>query len=131
MRLVKSILFAASLATTASLSVLSTPAFGKQSKDSIVVRAEPSEFVTRSVGYRDINLLLPAGVKALNGRVQSAVTDVCLEATFEAKAFLSCEDTAWIGARPQIERAVAQAREMAMTGSSAVAASAIVIDISG
>jgi hypothetical protein len=71
---------------------------------------------------------------ALNHRVDGAVDSLCDEATGGPDgslhirlATMACSNAAWAGARPQIALAVQRAREIAATGSSAIAAAAITL----
>ena len=94
-------------------------------------------FVVRHVTYADLNLATAEGVTRLGHRVGYAVSDVCVEAndsdngSFDFKmGYLRCSSGAWDRARPQIALAVQRARDMASTGTSAIAASAISISAS-
>ena len=105
-------------------------------KDTAVLVTGKSELVVRHVSYADIDLAVPAGVAALNDRVGFAVGDVCSEAnlsdngSFAFKSgMIKCSNHAWNDARPQIARAVERAQEIALTGSSPIAAAAITISI--
>jgi UrcA family protein len=100
----------------------------------IVVTAP--DIAVRHVSYADLNLASLSGEKTLNRRVGSAVDSVCIEAVGSDTSTLAgnianrrCNRGAWNGARPQIVRAVERARQIAATGSSTIAASAIVISI--
>jgi UrcA family protein len=105
-------------------------------KDSPVLVTAPTELVVRHVSYADLDLGLPAGVTALNQRVNFAIGDVCAEAnlgdsgSFGFKAgMMRCSNHAWDDARPQIARAVQRAEDIASTGSSQLAAAAITISV--
>jgi UrcA family protein len=91
----------------------------------VVVKAPmESEFPTRYVTYSDLNLAHPAGLKTLNGRVNSAVREVCRESTAGSTDFyleMGCRSFAWDGARPQINRAVERATQIAANGFSTIA----------
>ena len=122
---------AAVMVAAASLFVVASPAFGRP----IVVTA-PSDVITRHVSYADLNLATAPGEKTLYRRVGGAVSDVCDEAvggdngsTEYRFSMHRCSGEAWDGARPQILRAVHRARDIASTGSSSIAAAAIVITI--
>lgn len=101
----------------------------------IVVTA-PTDIVVRHVSYADLNLASERGAKVLNRRVDGAIDSLCIEAvgpdTYSlatTTANMACTAGAWKGARPQIARAVERARQIAATGSSTIAASAIVITL--
>jgi len=102
----------------------------------IIVTAPAQDVVVRHVGYADLNLASATGEKILNRRVGSAVGDLCDEATggdnrslHGTVNMMRCNSEAWTGARPQIARAIQRAREIAFTGSSAIAATAITISL--
>jgi UrcA family protein len=102
----------------------------------IVVTGPPQDVAVRRVSYADLDLASLSGEKTLNRRVGRAVNSVCLEAVGQQAHDLyvmvdnmRCTRGAWDGARPQIARAVERARQIAATGSSTIAASAIVISI--
>lgn len=87
----------------------------------------------RLVSYRDLNLAKVEDEKTLVQRVRFAAKDVCTESVPAGLplqlAFNMCRGTAWNGARPQIDRAVARAREIAANGWSAIAPVAITISV--
>lgn len=119
--------------TAGGLFVVSPPASARQP---IVVTAPAEDMVVRRVSFADLNLASTAGEKTLNHRVGGAVTSLCIEAVGPDTRSLSstianmrCTRQAWDGARPQIANAVQRARDIAATGSSAIAATAIVISI--
>ena len=119
--------------TAGAVAALAPPASGKSRP--IVVEGR-TDLVTRHVSYADLNLASTTGERTLNRRVSGAVNSVCLEAvggydagtTFKF-SMLRCSSSAWNGARPQITRAVERAHQIAATGSSSIAATAIVITI--
>ena len=120
-------------ATVTGLFVVATPAVGRGAP---VVVTAPHEMVTRHVSYADLNLASVAGERALDRRVGTAVTDLCSEATggndggTQYKfAMINCSSEAWNSAQPQIDRAVQRARDIAATGSSSIAAAALVISL--
>jgi UrcA family protein len=109
------------------LAATSSPAVG-QGQRLEVVAEQPNP--TRSVRYSDLNLASAEGEKILNRRVASAVSRVCLEAighNLDLQSNQACRFSAWAGAKPQITRAVERAREIAVTGSSNIAAVAITL----
>lgn len=117
--------------TAAGVFVMAPQASGKSRP--IFVTGQ-SEVITRHVSYADLNLASAPGQMTLNRRVGGAVNGVCSEAlggddgSVATKIWTQrCHATAWDGARPQIARAIQRAREIAFTGSSTLAATAIVI----
>jgi UrcA family protein len=118
--------------TLGGLFLIAPPA---SAKAPILVVA-PAEIVTRHITYADLNLASAAGERTLNRRVGSAVSELCAEATggfdgsLTAKvATIRCGNSAWDQARPQIDRAVGRARDVAATGTSTIPAAAITIVI--
>jgi len=93
--------------------------------------------VVRRVSYQDLNLAVPAGQKALHHRVGGAVYSLCDEA-IEGDSSMNmtdvlrsrCRNDAWGQANPQISLAVQRAQEIAATGTSSIAAAALVISVS-
>jgi UrcA family protein len=81
------------------------------------------------VSYADLNLASMKGQTTLNRRVDYAVDSVCAESTISVDYYdmHNCKNFAWSGAQPQIDRAIQRAREIASTGSSSIAAAAIVL----
>lgn len=114
---------------TASL-LIAASAPAAQPERPVVVYAGPQEdFLTERVTYADLDLANDAGQRTLLRRVKGAVKRVCL---FEpglplVHGYYRCADGAWDGANPQIAQAVARAREIALTGKSSIAATAITI----
>lgn len=112
---------------------LASSAFGRSAP--IVVKAPP-DVVTRHVSYADLNLAVPAGERTLVGRVRIAVNDLCGEVTggpdgsWTARQLMDmCNRASWTQARPQISLAVQRARDIAMTGTSSIAAAALTISV--
>jgi len=118
---------------TASLGV-AAPSLAAQ--DRVVVYAGPQEGVrTERVHYADLNLAERRDQRKLNLRVTGAVQRVCLyedsRKGLQDRGYYRCADDAWDGANPQIAQAVARAREIALTGHSAIPATAITIRVVG
>lgn len=118
---------------TASLLISSAALAADQGKP-VVVKGEPLEN-TRSehVSYADLDLSQRKDEKKLNFRVAGAVKRVCLFENsrngLQDNGYYSCADDAWGQARPQIARAVDRARQLAMTGKTSIAATAISINV--
>jgi UrcA family protein len=95
----------------------------------VAVVGRASQPFTRQVSYADLNLASKSDVKVLTNRVDYAVRDVCsalLSESFQ-DTMQECAGDSWDRAQPQIGRAVQRAREIASTGSSSIAAAAIMI----
>lgn len=120
------------LSGVAASLLASTAAIAAQPERPVVVYAEPQENVrTERISFADLNLATAFGERTLFRRVGGAVKRVCLQqdglAGVQDRGYRICADGAWDGARPQIAQAVARARELAMTGKSSIAATAITI----
>lgn len=117
---------------TASL-LIATAAFAAAQDKPVVVYAEPQEGLrSERVSYADLDLSQPRHERKLNLRVAGAVKRVCLyedRTALQDSGYYRCADDAWGDARPQIAQAVARAREIALTGSSSIAATAITISV--
>ena len=100
----------------------------------VVVYAEPQEGLrTERVSYADLDLAERKGENRLRLRVAGAVKRVCLfengRSGLQDSGYTRCSGEAWDGANPQIAQAVARAREIALTGHSAIPATAIAIRV--
>lgn len=119
--------WASALAITAFVGVVPV---GAQNTP-VTVYGEPSDVRTERVSYRDLNLATPAGEKILTQRVGGAVRRVCSDTghigLYSDRFY--CTSGAWKDARPQMSRAIARAREIAMYGKSSIAMTAITIKI--
>ena len=120
--------------TVGGLFLVAPPASGKSPP--IVVTAPDDYVVVRHISYADLNLASATGERTLNRRVDGAVSDLCLDATggndgsFSFKSnMMKCDNRAWGEARPQIARAVQRAHDIASTGTSSIAATAITISL--
>ena len=124
----KVIILMASVAITGVALMGIAPSASAKPQSAVVTALDP-DAPTRRVSYADLNLASLQGEKVLNRRVGSAVTDVCREATNGIGYYedTKCRSFAWGGARPQIDRAVLRAREIASTGQSSIAAAAITL----
>lgn len=96
----------------------------------------PTDIISRHIGYADLNLASTAGARALTNRVGVAVSDLCDEATGGNDGSMSyrfnvhrCSGHAWDEARPQMALAIQRARDIASTGSSTIAATALTISL--
>ena len=107
---------------------LSPPA---SARDVTVIAGPPEGALSEHVRYADLDLSSPVGVELLGIRVGGAVSRVCSpldqRSTFSEHG--ACKSFAWNGARPQMDRAIVRARELASTGMTAIAPVAIVIAV--
>jgi|KBSSwiStaDraftv2_1062776.scaffolds.fasta_scaffold582084_2 UrcA family protein len=101
--------------------------------DRPLVVASP-DIVTRNITYADLDLASAAGEATLNRRVRGAIRSLCSEANGHATSHWyvahDCSMTAWNQVAPQIDRAVRQARDLALTGSAPTVGAAVAIDLS-
>jgi UrcA family protein len=123
--------FVAACAITAGGFALAAPAFSQGRE--VIVKAPPKDDIPRRyVSYSDLNLVQPAGLKTLNRRVNSAVREVCRESVGPSGDFyieMGCRSLAWDGARPQIDRAVERALQIAANGYSNIAPVSISLSV--
>jgi UrcA family protein len=121
----------AACAVTVAIFAAASPA-SAQSRP-IVVTGVESDIPVRYVSYRDLDLARSADERTLVKRVRVAATDVCAESVSLLAApgyeYITCRSHAWRGARPQIDRAVLRARQIAANGWSAIAPVAISISV--
>lgn len=111
---------------TASLLVTAATAQAAQERP-VVVYADRHVNIER-VPYGDLNLAASADRKSLYGRVGSAVRNVCnFDSSGIVADYRTCASLAWADARPQINKALARADQMAALGQPAFAAGAITI----
>lgn len=118
--------------TGGSFAIVATPV---HAKSPIVVVAD-ADIVTRHISYADLNLASSAGEATLHRRVGRGIGSLCLEATGGSDAAFmpnvqsrKCRTSAWSQARPQISQAVRRAQDIALTGTSSIAAGAITINL--
>jgi UrcA family protein len=115
-------------ALTASLAVLAPAALAQGQP--VVVYAQPIEDLqTIRVPYGDLDLVLASEQKVLNRRVSGAVRKVCGfqpgPQGFADRGYFRCASDSWAEARPQIDRAIQRARDIALNGKSTIAAEPI------
>jgi UrcA family protein len=131
---VRSLAVVGAVAVGLSGFAVAQPALAKNQP--VVVVANP-DIVTRRISYADLNLASVSGERTLKHRVSGAISGLCSEATggqdgyyVTGLARMKCNKTAWGQARPQIANGVQRARDIALTGTSTIAAVAITIDLS-
>lgn len=116
---------------TASLLVPALASAAQQ--EPVVVYAEQTNVRTERVTYADLDLADRSDQRKLNLRVAGAVKRVCLfensRSGLQDFGYYGCAGDAWDGAKPQIAQAVQRAKDIAMTGQSSIAASAITINV--
>jgi UrcA family protein len=120
------------LVATAAIGVTASPVHARSSR-AVVVIAHPDDIVTRRISYADLNLASSPGERTLNRRIGYAVTNLCDEAIGRSVIefnYKNCTSGAWRDARPQVVLAVQRAQEIAATGTSLIAATAITIGFS-
>lgn len=121
----------ASASIAAGIALVLTAASGSAAaaKDVTVVAAPPADSLSERVSYADLDLATRTGVQLFNARVGGAVYRVCApldqRSTFSEHA--TCRSFAWNGAKPQMDRAVSRARQIAAVGTSSIAPVAILI----
>ncbi len=99
----------------------------------VIVTGSSSDLVSRTVDLRGLNLASEGGEHTLNRRVQGAVNKLCLDVVGHHLGYMepmaSCHAQSWSSAQPQVNRAIARARDIAAKGWSAIAPVAIRISI--
>ena len=116
---------------TASLLVAASASAAQEQR--VVIYGEPENVRTERVTYADLDLAERSDQRKLNVRVTGAVKRVCLfennRSGLQDRGYYGCANGAWDGARPQIAQAVQRATDIAMTGQSSIAATAITIQV--
>ncbi len=115
---------------TASLLVAVPASAGQEAP--VVIYGEPENVRTERVTYADLDLANRRDQRKLNLRVTGAVKRVCLfenRSGLQDLGYYNCADGALDEAKPQIAQAVQRATEIAMTGQSSIAATAIAIKV--
>ena len=129
----KTISLLAACAVTLTGLAIAVPALARDPMPVVVTGKAPDEIIIRRyVSYRDLNLATPIGEKMLVKRVGYAVREVCEEAIEEpalAVVAMRCRSSSWRDAKPQIDRAVLRARQIATNGWSAIAPVTITLSV--
>lgn len=128
---VKLMSLCAAVAIAAGTLAAANPALGQEFQTTTVTgRHSDVEYVTERVSYRDLNLAIPAHEEKLVRRVKYAVNRLCSPyLSHMGFSDRDCRSFAWNGAKPQIDRAVQRAREIATNGFSSIAPVAIAISL--
>lgn len=116
---------------TASLLVTAATAQAAQDRP-VVVYAEPQEHAfAERVKYHDLDLAIESNQKTLTKRVAGAVRRVCTDANGFLRqtdsVYQDCSEDSWALARPQMNRAIARAEQLALSGQPSIAAGSITI----
>jgi len=119
----------ASISASIALVLTASSAGSAAARDVTVVAQPPADVLSERVSYADLDLATRTGVQVFNARVGGAVYRVCApldqRSTFSEHA--NCRSFAWNGAKPQMDRAVARAEQIAAVGTSSIAPVAILI----
>lgn len=119
------------LAAFAAAALIAPTAAAAAEERPVLIQGEPANVRTERVSFTRLNLSIERDQKRLNHRVGAAVERVCLRDIgrdgLQDRGYDACSNVAWNGAAPQIANAIKRAREIAMNGSSTIAASAITI----
>lgn len=125
-------MLAACAVTIAGLAI-AVPALAKGQQPVVVTGTALDEtIIRRNVSYCDLNLATSMGEAILLKRARLAVRDVCGEAIEEPADIsdsISCRTASWRDAKPQIDRAVLRARQIAANGWSAIAPVTITLSV--
>lgn len=109
----------------------SMPALAAQSAPVVVYGQQDENTRTERVSFADLNLANSKDARKLRFRVASAVKRVCLydqaQMGLRDSSYTRCSSGAWANAKPQIAQAIAREQEIALNGSSSIAAVAITI----
>ena len=105
------------------IALVAAPAFAQGDSPVVVEGGVP----TAIVSYADLDLSSGSGLATLNGRITRAASRLCLgnaHKDVDTKVFEArCFDTAMAGAKPQVERAIAEkSLQLASNGAIRVAA---------
>lgn len=116
---------------TASLMI--TTSATAQNQPVVVYGQQDENVRTVRVSHADLDLATRGGSRTLHLRVSGAVKRVCLyndgEMGLRDRGYNDCSSGAWAGAKPQIAQAIARDQEIALTGKSSIAATAITISV--
>jgi UrcA family protein len=107
-----------------------TPFLASSGAANPALSSAPTGMSTNQVRYVDLNLATGKGERELNRRVGFSVSWVCEQSVgLDSPEYGACRKSAASLARPQVERAVQRAHDIAATGTSSIAATAITIAV--
>lgn len=122
----------ASFTLSAGLAVALLSGLGSvaSAEEVTVIGQQPEpDSLTEVVSYADLNLASAYGATTLDRRVRGAVGRVCepldMRESFNEHGY--CRSFALNGARPQMDRAILRAQQLAANGTTSIAPVAIVI----
>ena len=124
---------AAAVLSGATASLLFAASAPAAQQKPVVVYGGSENTRTEHVSYADLDLTNNKHQKRLNLRVTGAVKRVCLYENshgLQDTGYYQCADDAWSSAKPQIAQAVERSKDIALTGHSSIAATAIAINLS-
>ena len=120
---------AALLSGAAATFTATAPAIAQERP--VIVYGEGQSMRTERIAFADLALDSVSGRKSLQQRVDGAIERVCDREVgrdgLQLRGYYACANQARADAEPQIELAVQRTKEMALFGSSSIAATAIVI----
>lgn len=96
----------------------------------VFVYGEPQNSRVEHVKFADIDLATKIGTRKLQSRVGRAVERVCLyepEIRPQPSDYQECATGSWARAQPQIDRAVARAQALALSGQSTAISATILV----
>lgn len=120
---------AAAILTALAATVLLAPGAASAEDRPVFIYGEPANVRTELVSLAKLDLSKARDQKRLHLRVGAAVERVCLRDIgrdgLQDRAYDVCASNAWGRAAPQIAKAVSRTNDLAMSGASPVATSAI------
>lgn len=127
------VLFARSASLLAALATTSiaVSATASAQENPVLIQGGTNSARTERVGFTSLDLSQQHDRDRLGRKVGAAVERVCLRDIgrdgLQDRGYYTCADRAWSSAAPQIADAIQRSRDIAMTGSSTIAVSAIII----
>ena len=122
---------AAALMSALAATVLLAPGAASAESSPVFIYGEPANVPTERVSFAKLDLSTARDQKRLHHRVGAAVERVCLRDIgrdgLQDRAYDACASNAWGAATPQIAEAVSRANDLALNGSSPIAATAIIV----
>lgn len=109
----------------------SMPALAAQNDPVVVYGEQAPNTRTERVKYADLDLAKVKGAKQLTFRVGKAVKRVCgfydIRSGLIDREYRNCADGAWANAKPQMALAIERAQQLALNGTSSLAAASITV----